>query len=967
MPDPHETVDAIRFAVDANGKAPMDGLNGTFEDYAKSCREVNDRLRWCSDLLQRGLRGEAIQQAELEPNLLELVTALDMPEREKVVAFCREHKLSIPAAIAADVAADLNAAYAQQQPIETHLRRHRLLALAQAALKSRIAVLRKLAESDEGNPIWREDVISYETTRLSQLRAEADQAADEGNLKALEAIWAELRPAKWFQLPPPSLVRQVEEQYERVRRRHAYKQLKRIQNQLHKAFQELDGITGRRLRREWDEHIAVAEPGADDPVVQAAHAALDWLDLDDEERAADVAFQRDLAALESGLDQDEPLEELRRLYRDLARHQRDLPSHLMTHYHAKVNALTKAATRRFRLVAGTISAAFVAALLLSFVAWSEWQFRGELDRVMRQLTELLDAHEFAAARSLVERLEKQHQSVYADPSFQTLVEQLFDREHSEQDRAKRFQQYIDAAENELEVVVASLEEFAAAQLHNPPRLRTVELEEAQRLQRTPNEKKLVADIQAQFDEAQKALTSRADGLFLGELQRSRDRFRRLASAPKKDSPTWESQLHTVKAGLRLLKTMSSATSDGVKQRLAELDQEVLLLEREAVEDKGAVDVTEAVGNAVAYPIALDEYRVLSSLTAEYVLAEQHLWKWLLEDYNGFAAQWNKLAPQAWEPSTAAELVTISTDWIQKSGTSPHAALVTESLTYLKSIAVRVDNNKLIVEAIRDEFLKKPFLYRCLVLKVRDIKRYTTNDYRTHYIQRFRPQLDRVPLLRQERMQGWNDAPHSAIVRDSIDVLESYTHRASMIKKWELAWVESISPWVNDESVSEIDPVIRLYVLHEMLATACRGSFVLDEALREHLNVLEGVSELFVGFFDQLPATDQSRILHAQRQLVELAPISETCDAAIERAPQSFPMLPYYEWIGWLRPRASGLTCELKGNHRQGDLYVVHSGTESTPGLTKIGHVTSDGMPVLEMKSDPVQAGRPVFFVPSTPD
>ncbi len=97
-------------------------------------------------MLKAGLRSEAIQQCEVEPNLLDVVATLDFPERDYWVQLLNQYGHPSSGPLLMDVAADLNEAYAEEQPLETLLDRHRLLALAHSPLRLRIKTLRQLAD-----------------------------------------------------------------------------------------------------------------------------------------------------------------------------------------------------------------------------------------------------------------------------------------------------------------------------------------------------------------------------------------------------------------------------------------------------------------------------------------------------------------------------------------------------------------------------------------------------------------------------------------------------------------------------------------------------------------------------------------------------------------------------------------------------------------------------------------------------
>src|ERR1035437_5956337 len=114
-------------------------------DYTAMCTSANERLRKCSSFLQQGLRTEAIHLADESPNLLDLVAALDLPDPQTWADYCQNNGLAVPSALQLDRATQLNEAYAQDQPLEHLLSRHRLLALSRAPVGQRLEVMRRIS------------------------------------------------------------------------------------------------------------------------------------------------------------------------------------------------------------------------------------------------------------------------------------------------------------------------------------------------------------------------------------------------------------------------------------------------------------------------------------------------------------------------------------------------------------------------------------------------------------------------------------------------------------------------------------------------------------------------------------------------------------------------------------------------------------------------------------------------------
>ena len=95
MADAHHVVEAIR-ALLHPGQTPDEGtLRGLAEDYAAACAEANDRLLTCG--LVCSTRGWGPRQSSGRagiPGLLELVAALDFPERAAWDALATAHRLT---------------------------------------------------------------------------------------------------------------------------------------------------------------------------------------------------------------------------------------------------------------------------------------------------------------------------------------------------------------------------------------------------------------------------------------------------------------------------------------------------------------------------------------------------------------------------------------------------------------------------------------------------------------------------------------------------------------------------------------------------------------------------------------------------------------------------------------------------------------------------------------------------------
>ena len=124
MPDARQITEQVRAALRSEMRAGEEDA-ALATSYALLTRQAHGRLSRCGDLLSNGLRSEAVQEAEVEPALLPLVAALELPEFEAWDARCRRHGLDRPSPLGDDVVQELNRAYAADQLVAPLLREYR--------------------------------------------------------------------------------------------------------------------------------------------------------------------------------------------------------------------------------------------------------------------------------------------------------------------------------------------------------------------------------------------------------------------------------------------------------------------------------------------------------------------------------------------------------------------------------------------------------------------------------------------------------------------------------------------------------------------------------------------------------------------------------------------------------------------------------------------------------------------------
>lgn len=309
MPDAQRIVDDLRSFVHASDQTFSEPLRALAADYAAACQEANKRLRRCDEFLRQGLRSEAIRFAEAEPPLLDLLAVLDFPERPQWAELAASYGLAAPPALRLETAEALNRAYAEEQPLEHLLKQHRRLALQQAPLPERIGVLRQIAATDPGNPVWAQDAATLEQVRLDQLDSEARQAHERDDFARLNAVWAEISSDAWVSPPARDLVARVQKLVRTRATQAARARLRVLTEGLEEAHAAMDVAAVRRLAEEWRRVRGELGPEDDGRLAHRAQPVLQWLARQDKLQEREFAFQAALDALERALADPETSEE----------------------------------------------------------------------------------------------------------------------------------------------------------------------------------------------------------------------------------------------------------------------------------------------------------------------------------------------------------------------------------------------------------------------------------------------------------------------------------------------------------------------------------------------------------------------------------------------------------------------------------------------------------------------------------
>ena len=602
------------------------------------CTEaINDRLLRCDALLRKGLRNEAIQECETPPHLLDLVTELDFPEADAWAHYVRQFGIPAQPPVLLDVAAALNEAYNEAQPLENLLQLHRLHALARSPLETRIQILRVIASKDPANDIWKKDIRSYEKVRLGELEKEYHTLHKQGDdLNGMGRLVEELKNPSWMLKPAQAFVERVDGTYRRMEAASARQQLSVLRDKILAAFSEFDIQEAKACREQWDLWSAVADLSDTDPLAVEVAPAFDWLNEETRAESQRKLGDRTLAKLEQGLDKDDIKKpELLRLYSTVEKVGVVVPERLERRYGERLISMESQEKRRGRLVLLT---SLATVLLIGAVTGFGifWHIRGgEIETACNTIEELIQQGEYDEAEQFYSHLESEQSVALAAPRMQELQARLKSEIAAESARMKR-----------LDGLVASARRLL---LENPTwgsvARAKIELDSASSIAKHDHETVEIKRAEKELARERRRLQLETDDKFQQDIATLLNRKAELRTGDQAELDRLIQVAHELKARPRV--------SDEVK-RGSQIDALVVALRARENEFSQAdrrrhllAQVKESSGHVKDYADALKAYtkafkkgaraRDFKDIVSQELAIESTIAQW-----NSLAAKWNRL-------------------------------------------------------------------------------------------------------------------------------------------------------------------------------------------------------------------------------------------------------------------------------------------------------------------------------------
>jgi len=965
MIDYQRTIDNIRSIVGSVGVTLPEAMAAAAAEYAQACEATNERLRKCGQLLNDGLRSEAIQQCEAEPNLLSLVATLDFPELPEWQVLLQSNGLDQPEPLLLDVAGDLNEAYAQEQPLAALLRRHRLLALSHSPLRARVAVLRELAGLDGNNHVWHEDLRDFERARHQEIRSVADEACRKGNVAAVEELVEDLQSEDWLEPPPAQLVEKVSQSHSKLVQARARAELEQLEPQLNDAFSQFDVGRGRALRERWNVCAMMSGLNEDDPLYDRALPTLEWLDEEDNKAADEAGYETAVATLERALDDETGLAELERLAHAALRYERSIPPVLEQRLRTRLAALNLSRSRRIRLIVGAASAALVLAVLGVGYGIVRNRHAQQIASHANTIETLMEKRLFDEAQEHLDQIGDSAPDVAGDARIQALGVTLASAVREEEKRQARFA-----------VLISTAEKAGAEQ---PDRSA---LEEANKLAMLDAEKARVVRIESAVKEADRRKQGERNDRFAQRLKELNDRMDAL-DRTKPDN----NMLVAIRQDLVALITKSTGISpaifaqgDVARARIKSFYES--MGHREKV-GTALTTIANTVGDFDKFKQALVAFvaefpESAQAIDFKRVAGELEIWK-EIEIWKEFLKTLNERPATTLDSAAARERLAACNEILSNHAGYPVVEELRSRMPHLEAIARRTDEGGTKLYAELNELFTDPLIAGLWMVEVasenQPISRYylvkappalkgKQSSVTIKYIDDYSRETRGSRTVREKEITYRDRSPQSIVAKDALDELANLKDES-----WEPVFFRIISMIQSNE---RLDSILKTILLQKVLEVACQGSESLKASFSRFQETLTSVAiDPAVPWMD--PRSEDARRVRELadgllNRLPSLRDIGQSAAASRRRFNQ--PVGDVHDWVGWLvRDEQGKWQCLFRTQpDHDGRLFVAQPlPAENALIWSEVGQIES-GVPELNRFSTTgMVQGRPIFFVSSSKD
>jgi hypothetical protein len=971
-----EIIADIRDMLELRGDPPESELKRLAQRYTSTIQQVNSLLKTCLDLVERGLKSEAIMRAD-EAGLLETVSILDFPEQPVWVDYLTQFGFPTPPAVDQFATRQLNSCYAPARRLEPLYRLNRRHALANSPLRVRLGVMRRIHRMEEANAkeASAKQVELFELERVKGIRKELADATENRDLRRLTLLQSELSGKDWFKAPEAALLRNVSRVLKQEEARLALLRMQSLAADLQNVWSAQDVLAGRRIREQWETCQAKAQLTEQDPLMIDTRAAFEWLSVIDKEEQAQAHYEQQIASLREALDQRQPREALELLEHSIEMYGDGVPEPLLKRLRVRYDELDTEAHRRNvrRLVVTVFSVISVAAL--AFFVIQNRSFNNRVSEHVTAMTSLLEQGDVESAESYVESLKGEQTDMLTVPQIQVLRVNVEQARRDEDKRVDAFKEGVLRIQEQTPLAAGLAETKQLIQdLDALNAVGAVELNEVEKLRDTVD--KRTVEIQAQVDTA-----------FAEELKLAADELKTYEDNGVMDIASlvaFKNRFEALAARKEISPELLSGAA-GPKELSARIDLRIQGMSEQTRREQMFALITDAVGSVPNYRAALDAFA--KALPRDPVairfegLLQSDADLWLQVDVQNQFVSTHAVDCTTLSPMDARKYVAEADAFLASSPAFPKRDELLKIRNYLEFVGARIDAAGEPILANVQDMIDRSKMEGVYVVRLKTGTRHYTNvcpqvimlNQKKRVTMKAVPdwtvavglrepvnptltfELGEVDVQLQGNANDWK-SPEWILLTEMKDALLTINDQ-----NWERVLLQLLERVATEQRQ---DPIFRYVYTDGLLRVLAVGSPAIQE---KHEITLKRLSDLQLGSINPFNPEDSAtnmRRRDAEAVLQKLSDPREIADDVIKArdAASKLSISGRYRWIGWLHRETTGWTCASSRAPSvlpEGDLFVFTKGTTDTAQFHKIG--TTRGMPPVTQTAVFMVEGLPIYL------
>lgn len=422
MTPEHQLIQQIRELLQSDMLERSPVLEDFAEQFADICQTACQRLQQCAEYMAKGMRSEAVHEAERAPNILELAKAIQFPELKKWRNVCMDLELASFPALPEDILEQLRTECARERDLEPLLRQYRR-AVYQADRDECIRLLRELREHDPKNPSWPQNLRPLEESQLPELADQTREALAEDDRYTLKVIYTEFTHPQRVAPPPADLLEAIKDAILGERREETRRQGNALAARIDKALTAGDATSVDALMEAWAK-LETDEAFDATPDMNALVGRVrDWQELRRKHAEEAAEFQERVEAMWAVLEGGKADEaQVRHHWDNLLAEGREVPERLSRTVEEFINRRQTARKQRRRLVATAVLLLLLALLgSVAFFAHAAHQRRERAD-ILARLETMLAAEEFAELDDYLASLRERRPAIYRLPELSQYIQ-----------------------------------------------------------------------------------------------------------------------------------------------------------------------------------------------------------------------------------------------------------------------------------------------------------------------------------------------------------------------------------------------------------------------------------------------------------------------------------------------------------------------------------------------------------------